>query len=89
MRPIKTIVYASHFARAARKLPQEFKEEIDKRERIFREDCFDPRLETHKLKGKYHNLWSFSITHKHRVMFKFLSADMVYFLDVGDHSIYR
>lgn len=89
MGAIKTIIYSSHFERAIQKLPLELQIDVRKRETIFRRDCFDPILKTHKLKGMYRNHWSFSITHKHRVMFRFVSPDTTYFIDVGDHSIYQ
>lgn len=89
MRPIKTIFYSPHFTRAIKRLPSELANEASKRENLFRCDCFDARLRTHKLKGRHRDLWSFSVTTKYRIMFRFLSADSVYFLDVGDHSIYQ
>lgn len=89
MRPIRTILYSPHFTRAAKRLPPELISEASEREDLFRRDCFDPRLRTHKLKGKHRDLWSFSITSKYRIMFRFIDADAVYFIDVGDHSIYQ
>lgn len=88
MAAIKEIIYSSHFARAIKKLPHGLLEEVTKREMIFRRDCFDPQLKTHKLRGSHKDHWSFSITYKHRIVFRFLSPDTVYFVDVGDHSIY-
>ena len=89
MKAIKTVVYSSHFSRAAQKLPSELQKEVREREALFRRDCFYPRLRTHKLKGKQHDLWSFSITYSHRIVFRFLAEDTVYFIEVGDHSIYQ
>lgn len=89
MASIKTIFYSSHFERALRRLSLKLKDEVAKRETLFRRDCFDSRLKTHKLKGKYQEFWSFSITHKHRLVFRFLAPDKVYFIDIGDHSIYQ
>jgi len=89
MRPIGTILYSSHFSRAVKKLPIELADEVSKQESVFRRDCFNPLLRTHKLKGKNRDLWAFSITAKYRIMFRFLTADRVYFMDVGDHSIYQ
>ena len=63
--------------------------EVAAREKLFRADCFHPSLDTHKLSGKLKGFWSFSITRKYRVMFQFLSAHEVYFVDVDDHDLYR
>lgn len=89
MRSIRTIIYSSHFARAAKKLPRDLREGVAAREVIFRHDCFDARLKTHKLKGRHNDKWSFSVTHAHRIVFRFLADDTAYFIDVGDHSIYQ
>ena len=72
-----------------KKLPVKLRSEVRRREVMFRSDCYDARLRTHKLKGKHRDLWSFSVTHKHRVVFRFLASDTAYFIDVGDHSIYQ
>jgi len=88
MGAIKTIAYSSHFERAVKKLSPELQGEVKEREAIFRRDCFDSRLKTHKLQGTRKDHWSFSITYKHRIVFRFLAADTVYFIDVGDHSMY-
>lgn len=87
MTAINKVLYSSHFAKAFKKLSHNLKTEVVAHEKIFITDCFDPRLKTHKLKGKHKDLWSFSITYKHRLIFKFLAEDAVYFVDVGDHSI--
>jgi len=63
--------------------------EAEKRQKIFRIDPFDPRLKTHKLTGKLNDFWSFSITQKYRIMFKFLGNKEVLFLKAGTHNIYR
>ncbi|MBI2426608.1 MAG: type II toxin-antitoxin system mRNA interferase toxin, RelE/StbE family [Candidatus Kerfeldbacteria bacterium] len=86
---ITEIVYSRHFARSMQKLPPELKVTVRKREAIFRNDCFDPRLRTHKLSGKLKDYWSFSLTHSHRVLFQFLGNERAEFIDVGDHSIYE
>lgn len=69
-------------------LSKESLEIVVEHERLFRQNCFDPQLKTHKLKGKFKEYWSFSITHAHRILFEFIDAETVGFIDVGDHSIY-
>ncbi len=51
----------------------------------FRQNAFDPRLRTHKLRESLKGYWSFSLTRRHRVLFRFLQADVALFFDVGDH----
>ncbi len=86
---IRRICYSSRFARALASLGNEHKEIVAERETIFKANCFDPRLKTHKLKGTLKGYWSFSITYSHRVLFEFLGEGVVGFINVGDHSIYQ
>ncbi len=89
MRPIRKIYYSSRFLRALKSLPIELKPAVVERETIFRKDCFNPRLKTHKLSGKYKEHWAFSIDYHYRIMFRFLSDTEVLFENVDNHSIYK
>ena len=89
MRAIKKIYYSSHFLRALKHLPPQLKPLAVEREAIFRKDCFNAKLKTHKLSGKYKEHWAFSIDYHYRVMFRFLSDTEVLFEDADDHSIYE
>jgi addiction module RelE/StbE family toxin len=85
------IYVTSKFQKAYKKLPKEVKEKAKLKEKIFRENPFDPRLKTHPLKGKYRGYWAFSIDYSYRIMFKFLNATKtkVAFINVGTHEIYK
>lgn len=85
------ILYTSKFIRQYKKLPKKIKKKAKEKEKIFKEDVSDSRLETHKLKGRFKGYWSFSIDSKNRIIFRFAkeSKDTVYFCFVGDHSIYE
>ena len=37
------------------------------------QDCFQPPLNTHKLKGELDDLWACSVTHDLRILFEFVS----------------
>ena len=52
-------------------------------------DAFDPRLKSHKLRGRFASFWSFSIRYAYRIVFTFEAGDAVVFHDVGDHRVYR
>lgn len=80
------ILYAPKFLRSFEKLSHNIQEEFRLRECIFKEDLFDPRLKTHKLRGR--NEWSFLVTYKIRVIF-ILDKDVAWLVNIGDHSIYR
>ena len=63
------IYLTSKFKKAYKRLPKEIKEKAKIKEKIFRENPFNPILETHRLHGKYKNYWAFSIDKSYRIMF--------------------
>jgi addiction module RelE/StbE family toxin len=90
---IKTIVFDAYFEKEfeiyKKRLSKKKIEKLKERLIIFRNNPFDQRLKTHKLKGKLRNYWVFSISHSDRLMFRFLNKDEVFFINIGDHSIYK
>ncbi len=84
------IIYSSKFAREYKKIPNNIKDIAEEQETLFRKNPFDPKLQTHKLKGKLSGFLSFSIGYKYRIIFEF-SKDKktVYFHSVGVHDIYQ
>ncbi len=84
------IIYSSKFAREYKKLPNNIKNIAEEQETLFRNDPFDPKLKTHKLKGRLNGFLSFSIDHKYRIIFEFgKDKNRVYFHSIGDHDIYE
>jgi len=86
---IKNIYYSSHFSRTFKKLPAEIKKQAIQKEKLFRGNCFNEKLKTHKLKGHFGNHWAFSINHSYRIMFEFADNNSAGFVDIGTHSIYK
>jgi len=83
------IYYSSRFASEYKKLPLRIKKIAEKKEQIFRNNPFDPRIKTHKLKGSLSGFFSFSINQKYRIVFEMIKSDIIWFHSVGDHSIYK
>ncbi len=84
------IIYSPKFVREYKKLPIKIKDIAEEQEIIFRKDPFDPKLKTHKLKGKLNGFLSFSIGYKYRIIFEFSKdKNKIYFHAVGDHDIYE
>ena len=77
------------FQRSFKKLPPALKERVIQRLALFSADPFDPRLRTHKLKGKLQHCWSFSVTDAYRVLLTFPQVGVALLHDVGPHDIYR
>lgn len=90
---VKNIVFDAAFERNfnnyRKRLPDKKLDNLKKRLLIFKENLFDSRLKTHKLKGNLKDYWSFSISHSDRILFRFMDNETVFFIDVGDHSVYR
>lgn len=86
---IKEIKVSPLFEKHYQKIPKIIKEAAKRKEKIFRDNPFDPRLRTHKLHGKERDVRAFWIDFKYRIKFIFLSNDEVLFLDIGTHEIYK
>jgi len=65
------IYYSPKFAREFSSLPKKVKFVAEQQEALFRQDPFNPKLKTHKLKGKLKGFLSFSIAYKYRIIFEF------------------
>ena len=76
------------FEKNYKKLPKRIKEKAKKKEKIFRENPFNPILKTHKLHGEDKECWGFWIDYFYRIKFIFLNNEEVLFLDIGTHDIY-
>ena len=63
-------------------LETRFRDRVD----IFQTDPFDPRLKSHRLSGQLQGSWSFSIDYDVRVVFSFVEANRVLFIDIGTHE---
>lgn len=86
-----TIYLYPRYRRSYKRLDPQLQRLADERIKVFRQNAFDPRLDTHRLHGKLKTQWSFSVDDRNRILFEFLNKEKVevVFLDIGDHSIYR
>ena len=82
------IFHSSKFAREYRALPDGIRLSLEQKIILFRKNPFDRQLKTHKLSGRFSRFWSFSVNQKYRVIFRFIKNNAIWFLSVGDHSIY-
>lgn len=88
MKP-KRVEYSPSFFKSLKKFPKSKLKFLKRQEEIFRENIFDSRLKTHKLKGELLNFYSFSITYHWRIIFHFENKDTVVFDSIGSHEIYK
>lgn len=89
MRPILKVHSTSEFEKSFRKLSIRIQDLAIKKDKWFRQDAFDPRLHTHKLKGELSGYWSYYINRQYRILFRFLNDDEVVYYDIGTHDIYK
>jgi addiction module RelE/StbE family toxin len=86
---VKSINYSKKFLKSLKKLSEIIINEAEKKEKIFKENPFNPILKTHKLSGKEKECWSFRVNYSYRIKFIFINDDEVLFLDIGTHDIYK
>ncbi len=85
---LKKVKYSSKFFKDLKKLPKTQLKFVVKKEKIFFENPFDPRLKTHKLKGELSEFYSFSISYHWRIVFHFEGEDII-FDAIGTHAVYK
>ena len=84
----RTRRFEKMFAKLTQKLQQKFIHQLE----CFLEDEFHPRLDTHRLKGKQKNEWSFSLSEDYRAIYtkqiKNGNTLIVFtFIRVGTHNV--
>jgi len=85
-----TIYYTEEFEERFKELPLNIQKKAARRELIFRQNPFNPLLNTEKLHPKSREVWSFRVDENYRILFRFKDNNVVYFLTAGPHHwIYR
>ena len=65
-------------------------EKIQKQIILFESNPKHPSLRLHKLSGTFDHMWSLSITMSIRMVFRLMSKETAYFVDIGAHDeVYR
>jgi len=77
---------STKFQKRYKKQTEAVKQAAREQEQIFLQNTHDPSLETHKLHGRDHESWAYSVTHKIRIKFIFITTDIVMYLDIGTHD---
>lgn len=88
---IKNVKITSRFGRKFKLLLKEERLAAVKEIRFFKEDPFNPSLNTHSLGGKLTGFYAFSVLPDLRIMFRFSNSDQseVILYDIGPHEIYK
>lgn len=91
---MRTLIWSNTFLKAFKRLIKKHPdqhEEIEKTLRLLADDPFDPKLETHKLKGKLSGTWACSVGYDLRIIFDFVrdenrKEDDIFLIEIGTHD---
>lgn len=83
------IRYTPAFLKSLRKFPKSQIKFLSEKEKIFRENPFDARLKTHKLRGELEGFYAFSVSYHWRVVFHSETENIIVFDAIGTHEVYR
>lgn len=84
-----TIHTSTQFKRSYKKMPTKIKKDFSEKIKIFQKYPFQPNLNTHKLKGKLDEYYSFYLKDGYRVLFDFVGENTVVLVNIGSHDDYR
>jgi len=80
-------VFEKQWQKYLKGLTEKQKEHLRDRLAIFREDVFDKRLKTHRLKGNLKDYYAFSISYSDRIVFRIIGDEVVFFVEIGGHDV--
>lgn len=88
----RALLRSSSFVRAARRAAKKnphVAEDIRTALELLTEDAFNPRLQTHKLKGRLSRSWACTVEYDLRIVFKFVQhegVEAILLETVGTHE---
>lgn len=80
------IISTKKFEKQYLNLPKKTKEQFKKRLKLFKKEKNNPLLKSHKLHGKYENIWSININSDIRALYIIQDKEIVKFIEIGSHS---
>lgn len=84
------LVFGGQFLQSAKRLAREMKPRLKVSLDILFENPFHPTLRTKSLSGKLAGYHSFRVGREYRVIFKFISDNVIYLLRMGNRrDIYK
>ena len=83
-----TVGFTPEFFKNLKRASSQLQKLAFKRIELFKDKGNHQRLKVHKLHGKYAGFFSFSIDHKNRILFEWISDEEARLHTIGDHSIY-
>ena len=80
------VVFSKNFTKKYTRLNKSLKDKFKSKLDIFMVDNKNPSLNVHYLHGKYDGFYSFNVNADFRVIFRYISADLVEIVTIGTHS---
>ena len=80
-------VFEKQWHKYLKGLTEKQKNRFKDRLAIFKDDIFDKRIRTHRLKGNLKEYYAFSISYSDRIVFKILQDGAIYFVEIGGHDV--
>ncbi len=81
-----SIDFHKNFSKKLKRMSQKEQEKVKQKLTLFLENCYDPLLNNHALKGKYLDYRSINITGDLRAIYKCLTEEEIIFVDIDTHS---
>jgi mRNA-degrading endonuclease YafQ of YafQ-DinJ toxin-antitoxin module len=79
--------FTARFLRSFNKLPKAVQDDVEEAVEKFKQNQNHEALKLHKLHGRMKHYHAFSANFSYRLIIK-IEKQSVYYMDVGDHSIY-
>lgn len=80
---------STRFKRSYKKMPAKIKKDFSQKIKTFQKKPFEPSLNTHKLRGRLEDYYSFYLRDGYRVLFDFVGENTVILVNIGSHNDYR
>lgn len=80
------LVFGRQFLKTAEKLDEKLKSKLKSSLDVFLENPFNPILHSKPLTGSLSGYYSFRLGKNYRVIFRFISKDKVYLINIGNRK---
>jgi len=81
--------YTPEFVRSYQKFESSLQEEIKEKITLLKNKNNHEALKVHKLHGRLHHSYSFSINYKYRIVFEYINNNIIALENVSDHDVYK
>ncbi len=84
-----SVSFTPNFIRRYNSSGGDLQEEIFEKIELLKNRSNHKQLKVHKLKGKLSGRYSFSVNYRTRIIFRYIDANEVSLITMGDHDLYK